>query len=50
LFAEVGKLEVKAPAMTVVGNVILGREFPPGKESDTTPLVLRSAMGVAWRR
>jgi len=29
--AEVGKLEVKAPAMMVVGNVILGGESPLGK-------------------
>lgn len=31
--AEVGELEVKAPAMVVVGNVILGRESPLGKRA-----------------
>lgn len=31
--AEVGKLEVKAPAVMVVGDVILGRESPLGKRA-----------------
>jgi hypothetical protein len=31
--AEVGELEVKVPAMMVVGDVVLGRESPLGKRA-----------------
>src|ERR1035441_2667297 len=47
--AEVGKLKVKAPAMMVVGNVILGRESPLGKRAIPLCCCCRDGVGEIQR-